>query len=41
MNKIHRWKNNIVLNVTKHPIISLLIVAMYLAFFLTLGELLK
>ncbi|WP_257616918.1 MULTISPECIES: hypothetical protein [Staphylococcus] len=41
MNRLYRWKNNIIANITKHPIISLLIVAMYLAFFLTLGELLK
>ncbi|WP_255201746.1 hypothetical protein [Staphylococcus nepalensis] len=41
MNKMQRWKNNIVLNVTKHPAITLLIVAMYLSFLLTLGELLK
>lgn len=41
MNKIDRWKNNIVLNVTKYPVITLLIVAMYLSFLLTLGDLLK
>ncbi|MDH9161285.1 hypothetical protein PYL56_07880 [Staphylococcus succinus] len=41
MNRIHRWKSNIVANVTKHPVITLLIVAMYLSFLLTLGELLK
>ncbi|WP_269668772.1 hypothetical protein [Staphylococcus nepalensis] len=41
MNRMQQWKNNIVANVTKHPVITLLIVAMYLSFLLTLGELLK
>jgi len=41
MHKMHRWKNNINKNITKHPVITFLIVAMYLSFLLTLGELLK
>ncbi|MFC6402936.1 hypothetical protein ACFP67_14075 [Mammaliicoccus sciuri] len=39
MNRIKRWKDNIILNFKEHTLITLLLIAMYAAFIRTVIDL--